>query len=192
MNETANDIIATTEIANEKAMIENAKINSKEYAVIYDKYYEKIFRFIYQRMDDKKYAFDTTQQVFLKALDNLQKYEYRGLPFSSWLYRIASNEITNLFRQKKTVRTVNIDSVNVYNIIEEIQESKIEQYHDTIVSFISEHLEEDDLQLIEMRFFEKRSFKEIAEILDITENNAKVKTYRMLEKLKIQLNSKPS
>src|ERR1035437_4014567 len=148
MNATVNDIIATTELANEKAMIENAKNNSKEYAVIYDKYYEKIFRFIYQRMDDKKYAFDTTQQVFLKALDNLQKYEYRGLPFSSWLYRIASNEITNLFRQKKTVRTVNIDSVNVYNIIEEIQESKIEQYHDTIVSIISEHLEEDDLTLI--------------------------------------------
>src|ERR1019366_3689447 len=140
----------------------------------------------------KKYAFDTTQQVFLKALDNLHKYEYRGVPFSSWLYRIASNEITNLFRQKKTIRTVNIDSVNVYNIIEEIQESKIEQYHDTIVSFISEHLEEGDLQLIEMRFFEKRSFREIAEILDITENNAKVKTYRILEKLKIQLNSKPS
>ena len=191
MSETVN-IISTTELANEQVMIEKSKNNSKEFAVIYDKYYEKIFRFIYQRMDDKKYAFDTTQQVFLKALDNLHKYEYRGVPFSSWLYRIASNEITNLFRQQKTQRTVNIDTANVYNIIEEIQESKIEQYHDTIVTIISEELEEDDLQLIEMRFFEKRSFREIGEILDITENNAKVKTYRILEKLKIQLNSKSS
>jgi RNA polymerase sigma-70 factor (ECF subfamily) len=184
MSETVKYKASPTELAKEQAEIDAAKKNPKEFAVLYDRYYEQIFRFIYQRMDDKKYAFDTTQQVFLKALDNLHKYEYRGVPFTSWLYRIASNEIANLFRQQKTQRTVNIDSVYVYNIIEEIQESKIEQYHDKIVSIISEQLEEDDLQLIEMRFFEKRSFKEIAEILDITENNAKVKTYRVLERLK--------
>ena len=45
-------------------------------------------------------------------------------------------------------------------------------------------LPEDDLQLVEMRYFEKRAFKEIAEILEITENNAKVKVYRVLERLK--------
>ena len=174
----------TNALANEQALIDAAKINPKEFAVLYEKYYEQIFRFIYQRMDDKKDAFDATQQVFLKALDKLNKFEYRGVPFSSWLYRIASNEITNLFRQKKTLRTINIDSVNVYGIIEEIQESKIEQYHDKIVSIISEQLKEDELQLIEMRFFEKRSFREIGEILDITENNAKVKTYRILKRLK--------
>ena len=192
MSETIRYNATTAELADEQAVIEAAKVNPQKFTVIYEVYYEKIFRFIYQRMDDKKYAFDTTQQVFLKVLDNLHKYEYRGVPFSSWLYRIASNEITNLFRQQKTQRTINIDTVNVYTIIEEIQESKIEQYHDKIVRIISEELEEDELQLIEMRFFEKRSFKEIAEILDITENNAKVKTYRILEKLKKSINNFPS
>ncbi|MGZ4055195.1 MAG: RNA polymerase sigma factor, partial [Bacteroidia bacterium] len=81
-------------------------------------------------------------------------------------------------------RTVNIDSVGVYGIIEEIEETKIDKYHDKIVGIIAEQLPEDELQMIEMRFFEKRSFKEIGEILEITENNAKVKTYRILEKLK--------
>jgi len=135
-------------------------------------------------LDDKEQTFDTTQQVFLKALDNLSTYEYRGVPFASWLYRIAFSEVNNLFRLKKAQRTINIDSISVYTIIEEIQESKIDLYHDKIVSMISEKLDEDQLQLIEMRFFEKRSFKEIAEILNITENNAKVKTYRVLDVLK--------
>jgi RNA polymerase sigma-70 factor (ECF subfamily) len=45
-------------------------------------------------------------------------------------------------------------------------------------------LKEGQLQLIEMRFFEKRSFREMGEILDLTENNAKVKTFRALVKLK--------
>ena len=51
-------------------------------------------------------------------------------------------------------------------------------------------LKEEPLQLIEMRFFERRSFKEIGEILNITENNAKVKCFRALEKLKKYFNEK--
>lgn len=173
-----------TNLADEQAVVEAAKKNPAKFAVLYDKYYEQIFRFIYQRLDDKEQAFDATQQVFVKALENLHKYEFRGVPFASWLYRIASSEVNNLFRSQKAQRTVNIDSVSIYGIIEEIQESKIEEYHDKIVTIIAEKLEEDELQLIEMRFFEKRSFKEMGEILEITENNAKVKTYRILDKLK--------
>lgn len=173
-----------TDLADEQVQVEAAKKNPAKFAVLYDKYYEQIFRFIYQRLDDKEQAFDSTQQVFVKALENLHKYEFRGVPFASWLYRIASSEVNNLFRSQKAQRTVNIDSVSIYGIIEEIQESKIEEYHDKIVTIIAEKLEEDELQLIEMRFFEKRSFKEMGEILEITENNAKVKTYRILDKLK--------
>lgn len=173
-----------TDLINEQAMVEAAKKDPSRFGVLYDKYYEQIFRFIYQRLDDKDIAFDATQQVFMKAINNLPKYEFRGVPFASWLYRIASSEVNDLFRKEKAQRTVNIDSVSVYTIIEEIEESKIDKYHDKIVEIIGEELEEDELQLIEMRFFEKRSFKEIGEILEITENNAKVRTYRILEKLK--------
>ncbi len=184
MIETSKYHITQAGLAGEQLLVDAAKKNPKDFAVLYDKYYEPIFRYIYQRVDDKEVAFDITQQVFLKALDNLYKYEFRGVPFASWLYRIAYSELNNLFRKKKVEHTVNIDSVSVYSIIEEIQESKIEQYHDKIIEIIAEQLDEDDLQLIEMRFFEKRSFKEIAEILDITENNAKVRTYRILDRLK--------
>lgn len=175
------------DLANEQGLVEAAKKDPKDFAVLYEAYYEQIFRYIYQRLDSKEPAFDATQQVFLKAMNNLHKYENRGVPFASWLYRIAFSEVNNLFRLEKAQRTVNIDSVSVYSIIGEIEESKIDQYHDKIVSIISEQLDEDQLQLIEMRFFEKRSFKEMAEILDITENNAKVKTYRVLEILKKSL-----
>jgi RNA polymerase sigma-70 factor, ECF subfamily len=184
MIETSKYHATQTDLVNEQTSVEAAKQNPAKFAMLYDKYYEQIFRYIYQRVDDKEQAFDATQQVFVKALENLHKYEFRGVPFASWLYRIAFSEVNNLFRSQKVQRTVNIDSVSVYGIIEELEESKIEQYHDKIVAIIGEQLEEDELQLIEMRFFEKRSFKEISEILDITENNAKVKTYRILERLK--------
>lgn len=184
MIETAKYHVTQEGLANEQLLVEAAKKKPENFAPLYDKYYEQIFRYIYQRVDDKDAAFDATQQVFLKAMNNLSKYEFRGVPFASWLYRIAFSEVNNLFRLQKCVRTVNIDSTSVYTIIEELQETKIEKYHDKIVEIIAEQLEENELQLIEMRFFEKRSFKEIAEILEITENNAKVKTYRILDKLK--------
>ena len=184
MQETSKYHLTEADLANEQGKIEAAKKNPAQFAVLYDTYYEPIFRFVYQRLDDKEQAFDTTQQVFMKALDKLGKYEYRGVPFSSWLFRIALNELTDLYRLANVQRTVNIDSVSIYHIIEEIEETKIDKYHDKIVEMIAEHLDEDELQLIEMRFFEKRSFKQIGDILDITENNAKVKTYRILDKLR--------
>lgn len=184
MQQTSKYHATKTEMANEMVIIENAKKDISMFAPLYDKYYEQIFRFIYQRLDDKETAFDATQQVFIKAMEQLKKYEFRGVPFASWLYRIAFSEVHNMFRAQKAQRTVNIDSVNLYGIIEEMQESKVDEYHDKIADIIANELEEEDLQLIEMRFFEKRSFKEIADILNISENNAKVKTYRILDRLK--------
>lgn len=183
MLQTSKYHATATDLAGEQQVVEAAKKDPARFAALYDKYYEQIFRFIYQRVDDKEAAFDATQQTFLKALNNLYKYEFRGVPFASWLYRIASSEVNNLFRMQKAQRTVNIESANIFTIIEEIEESRIDEYHDKIVSIIS-RLPEAELQLIEMRFFEKRSFREIGEILDMTENNAKVKTYRILDKLK--------
>ena len=134
-------------------------------------------------MDDEEMAFDVTSQVFMKALKNLHKYEFRGVPFASWLYRIAKSELYQAFRDKKAERTVNIDSVHVFNVIEEIEQDENEENKQRLIQCIAK-LKEEDVQLIEMRFFEKRSFKEIGEILEITENNAKVKSFRALEKLK--------
>ncbi len=174
----------TTEmLLDEQIIIEAAKQNPEHFGPLYDKYYKQIFGYIYQRMDCKETAFDVTAQVFLKALTNINKYEYKGVPFASWLYRIAYSEIMQLFRNQKNLRTINADINDLRNICEEVEEEYMEQYKHVLMTVIKK-LPEDDLQLIELRFFEKRQFKEIAEILNITETNAKVKLYRVLERVK--------
>lgn len=163
--------------------IQRAKNDPNHFGPLYKKYHEQIFRYIYQRMDDEEMAFDVTSQVFIKAMKNLHKYEFRGVPFSSWLYRIAKSELYQAYRDKKAERTVNLDSVHLHQMIDEMSEDDSEQNRAKLFKSISQ-LKEEDMQLIEMRFFEKRSFREIGEILDITENNAKVKSFRALERLK--------
>ena len=163
--------------------IQYAKEDPRGFEPLYNKYYEQILRYIYQRIDDKEMAFDITSQVFLKALNNIHKYEYRGVPFASWLYRIAKSELYQSFRDAKAKRTVNIDTVHLADMIDEMEEAGTDEDRKMLIHLIGE-LNDDEVQLIEMRYFEKRSFREIGEILEITENNAKVKSHRVLKKMK--------
>jgi RNA polymerase sigma-70 factor, ECF subfamily len=174
------------QLTEELVIIEAAKLNPEKFAPLYDKYYKQIFNYVYQRMESKDTAFDITSQVFLKALTNLQKYQFKGVPFASWLYRIAHNEVMQLFRTQKDKRAINADVGDLRFICEENDEPFFEEYIPVIKRLIQE-LNSDDLQMVELRFFEKRPFKEIAEILDITEVNAKVRMYRIIEKLKKSL-----
>lgn len=163
--------------------IRRAKQDPEQFGFLYKKYHEQIFRYIYQRMDDEEQAADVTSQVFLKAIKNLPKYEYRGVPFGSWLYRIAKSELYQSFRDRKITRTVNVETIQLCEMAAEMDEDESALKRQKLFACLGK-LRESDLQLIEMRFFEHRSFKEIGEILEITENNAKVKTFRALEKMK--------
>jgi RNA polymerase sigma-70 factor, ECF subfamily len=171
------------DMVREQLLVEEAKKDPARFQALYNTYYERIFLFVWQRMDDKEMAHDVTSQVFLKAMINLHKYEFKGVPFASWLYRIAKSEVYTAFRQQQAQRTVNIETSGLRDMVEDMEDDKYGPYIGILKEAVLE-LEEDDMQFIEMRFFEKRAFKEIAEIFGITENNAKVKTYRILEKLK--------
>jgi RNA polymerase sigma-70 factor, ECF subfamily len=179
------------QLLSENDIVEAAKKDPKQFVVLYTKYYEQIFRYIHQRMDDKEMAFDITSQVFLKAMINLPKYKYKGVPFSSWLYRIAMSEVYQSFKDKKSTRTVNVDTSNVEDIIEEVEEDNTVEMREALIKVIG-NLPEVELQIIEMRYFEKRSYREIGDILGMTENNAKVKAYRIVEKLKKSFSKRKS
>ena len=169
----------------ESQLIVLAKKDSKYFGVLYDRYFEQIFRFVFRRLGGKEDdAGDLTQQTFIKAMANLDRYEDRGLPFSSWLYRIAQNEVLMFFRKQKKQYTVAIDENRVSalateaNLGSHMSTEDQEQLIEVLNNMAHEHLE-----LIELRFFQELSFKEIAEIYNITEANAKMRTYRILEKV---------
>jgi len=139
-------------------------------------------------MDDKETAFDVTSQVFMKAMINLHKYQYKGVPFSSWLYRIAMSEVYQSFKDQKSTRTINVDTNNIEYMMGDMEEDSSQDFlademREKLIELIGE-LPEVELQIIEMRYFEKRSYREIGDILNMTENNAKVKAYRIVGKLK--------
>lgn len=167
----------------ELQQINAAKENPGRFNVLYEKYFKSIYVFVYRRTDDEELASDITSHVFLKAMINIKKYEYKGVPFSAWLFRIAFNEVNMYFRKSKANRVVSIEQSGIIQIA---QEASLEDNSEKLALLTTalKQLESDDVQLIELRFFEKRSFAEIGEIIGITENNAKVKVYRIIDKLK--------
>jgi len=168
----------------ESQMLLAARRDPQAFEPLYRRYFEPIFRFIYQRLDDQNTAKDLAQQTFIKAMEKLDRYEERGLPFSSWLYRIALNELNQHFRDHSKDRCLNLESAGLDTLMEEMNEDRYEPYIEKLVE-VMDQLEPENQALLEMRFFEKRSFKEIGEILELTENNAKVRLYRLLDKLKL-------
>lgn len=166
-------------------LIKRAKEDAAQFGVLYDKYYKLIFVFVLSRIKEKETTADVVQQVFLKAMLSIQKYENRGFPFSSWLYRIALNEINMYFRGNKVVE-IEIQEKDVKFLVEEIGYDGSEEKISYCLQLI-EKLPLDQSQLIEMRFFDKLSFQEIGHVLKITEANAKMRLYRILEKLKTDL-----
>jgi RNA polymerase sigma-70 factor (ECF subfamily) len=116
-------------------------------------------------------------------MQKLDGYSFQGVPFSAWLFRIASNEVAQYYRSAKKNRVVSIESHPLSDMIEEINGGDTEIIRNALIESLEE-LRPKDLTIIEMRFFEQRPFKEVADILGITESNAKVRTYRVLERLK--------
>lgn len=171
-------------IEQEWVEVQAAQKNPAAFRVLYSRYYEPIFRFVYQRTSDESLTADLSSQVFLKAMQNLHKYSYKGVPFSAWLFRIASNEIAQHFRKTKKNRVVTIEDQNISDIEDEYEDKAELEVNIGILKEVIQHLKPEEVQILELRFFEKRAFKEIADILDITENNAKVKIYRLLQKMK--------
>ena len=153
---------------------------------LYDRYYEPIFKFIYRRTSSESLTADICSEVFYKAMQKLDKYEFRGVPFSAWLYRIASNEITQYFRNTQKNRTVSVELSSLPEIMEEmgsLESVGRNQFQAALLPALNE-LKAKDLEIIELRFFEQRPFKEIADLLQVTESSCKMRTYRVLERLK--------
>lgn len=168
-------------IQKEESILKDAINNPATFAPIYEKYYLALFKFVLQRVENEQVASEIVSDVFAKAIFNLKKYKFKGYPFSAWLYRVAYNEIATKFRKKQ--RTVNIpdESWNLFAIDED------EENDNTIdlkkLKLCLPKLKSSEIELIEMRFFEERPFKEIGEILELTTENARVKTHRVLKKL---------
>tara|TARA_B100000497_G_scaffold15560_1_gene17996 strand:- start:72 stop:620 length:549 start_codon:yes stop_codon:yes gene_type:complete len=164
-------------------LVLRAQKNPKYFSALYAKYFKEIFLFVLKKTADEALSGELTSNVFLKAMLNLNKYQDRGFPFSSWLYRIASNEINKHYRDNSKVQEVGIQEKDAITFLAEIDSADNSADISKLMDCLS-MLKEDQSNIIELRYFDKMSFNEIGKVLGITGNNAKIKLYRAVDRLK--------
>ncbi len=168
----------------EKLIIARAKTDPPAFGPLYEAHFNVVFGFIFKRLRDQEATAELTSMVFLKALHALPRYEWTGAPFSSWLISIALNETRLYFRRNKTDVTVPISETDVTQLREELNNDEdLEQSLARLADSLG-RLESEEQELIELRFFEHYSFAQMGEILSISSDNAKTRTYRALARLR--------
>ena len=177
------DSIGVTQ-AEEDEIIEAAKKDAAQFQPLYEKYFKRIFLFVYHRIEDRDTSSDVTSQIFLKAMQRLHQFQLRGLPFSAWLYRIAINECTDYFRKSRRSKVVYVEEVAFQHLFEEMFPEDPQDQLEKKLQMVLQQLKPAELEIIELRYFENMPFKTVAHVLDISEVNAKVRTYRTLDKMK--------
>ena len=94
----------------EESLVRRAKQHDQmALTQLYEENFDRIYRYIVLKIGEKTEAEDMTQQVFLNAFKSISSYKCRGTPFSSWLFRIAHNQIVDYLRKKSKRTTVPLD-----------------------------------------------------------------------------------
>jgi len=156
-------------IDGEKDIIKRAiKGEATAFGLLYDKYQPQIYRFVYLKVSHREEAEDLTHQIFLKSWSSIDKYDFQGFPFSSWLYQIARNQVIDYYRTKKV--NTNLEDVIGTQVETFSYSSAIDDGVDMErVKKAIYQLNPQQQDVIILRFIEDLSLLETASILDKTE-----------------------
>ncbi len=175
----------STNLENERKLVEAAKQDSSRFAELYDKYFDAIYRYIYRRVSDQETVEDLVSQTFYDALSHLKSYQFRGFPFSSWLYKIAHNNVLKFYRNNSKYQKVDLEEIaELKDGNEDTTELAKSLEEKEYVQNALDKMEFEEREIVRLKYFEEVSNIEIAEIMGISANNVGVKLFRVLKKLK--------
>ena len=158
---------------NEESIVRRAKQHDQmALTQLYEENFDKIYRYIVLKIGEKTEAEDMTQQVFLKAFKNISTYKYQGLPFSSWLYRIAHNQIVDYFRKKSKRATVPLDESLAAGDSDPSQEVELSLDIEDL-SRATKRLSKAQQEVISLRFAGEFSIAQVARMMGKSEGAIK-------------------
>jgi RNA polymerase sigma-70 factor (ECF subfamily) len=151
---------------------------------LYDTHMPRIFRFIMLKVGRKETAEDLAHEVFLSAWQNIANYEFRGFPFSSWLYRIANNAVIDYYRTWKSTQALETIPEEFFSETPELDNEIDKSIDLKVVRHALAKLENDQQNVLIMKFVDDLSNKEIADIIGKSEGAVRVIQHRALKQLK--------
>lgn len=168
------------ELEEERQLVLAAQRDRAAFAPLYERYVDQIFAYVFTLIRDRELAEDVTAATFAKAIEELPRFEWRGVPYSAWLYRVAANLVA---RSKRRPAWVELDSRlasdddGPFEVVQ--RHSRADEVRAAVAS-----LPEDQRQAVVLRFGGDMRNREIAEIMDRSEGAVKLLTFRALTSLR--------
>lgn len=167
--------------ADEPRLVECAQLGDRQaFAVLIQRYWDRLFRWLYHLSRDRHAAEDLTQEAFLKAFGNLNSFR-AGTNFRAWLFRIAYNALLNQQRGAGRVRPLSSDQLPAHRPGPEQQVTGEETV--AIVSSALRRLPREFRAALLLRADEGLSFRQIAGVLRTTEVTARWRVFKARQKL---------
>lgn len=168
---------------NEAQLVQRAKHDPQAFAALYDHYVERIYAYAQRETGDTAVSQDIVSATFEKALKNLPRYEWRGVSFGAWLYKIARSEIAIHYRKQNRYLPLVGRFLSSHRVEPTIQQR--EQFDEVQIALGK--LSKRDQEVLRLSFYEELSHDEIGEVLDCSTRNVAVRLHRALTRLRKQL-----
>jgi len=165
-------------LEDDRLLIEAAQADPARFVEVYERYVDRIYAFVSRRTENRAAAEDVTSAVFEQALRTIGRFEWRGIPLSAWLFRIASNALADYWRDRAhDGHTVELPEVLDAHEAGEI-DRRIALYQEL------ERLPDLQQQVIRLRFVQEKSIREVAAALGRSEGAVKQLQLRALDNLR--------
>jgi RNA polymerase sigma-70 factor (ECF subfamily) len=178
-------------LPNERQLVLQAQAgNTEAFGALYDAYLERIYRFVYFRVEDQQTAEDITSQVFVKAWSNLDRFSFSHTPYLAWLYTIAHNAVIDHYRTRKITTALDDIQLSQPDQAEAVEESIDLTAEMKRVKEALQMLTEDQQKVLSLKFIEGLSNHEIARHLGKREGAVRALQMRGLQALAKHLEEK--
>lgn len=146
--------------------------NQLAFTQLYDEHFDRIYRYIYFRVNNQAEAEDLTQEVFVKALQAIGSYKWREAPFASWLFRIAHNQVIDYIRKQAKHKRTTLEEAATVSVEDPVamteQRSEIEE-----LTAALKKLPPAQQEVISLRFIAELPIAEVARTLGKSEGTVK-------------------
>jgi len=175
-------LLNAKQLESERRLIEASQRRPRRFAKLYERYFDRVYAFALTRTGDRMAAEDVTAETFRQAFENLWRFEWRGVPFSAWLFRIAANATTDHLKRVSREQPLAPGSPTQDNS----WEARLIQVETQARLFqLVERLPKDQRHVIAMRFGQEKSVREVATAMRRTEGAVKLLQYRAMQTLRI-------
>jgi len=171
--------------ARENSLAESASDEPQAFAELYTSYIGRVYRYLLARVANQHDAEDLTSQVFLDVLKSLPSYRPRA-PFAAWLFSIARRRVADYYRHGKQAANANIDDIPLSSD-EDVLNQIIHDEKLVALTGVISCLDEQEQELLRLRFAADMTFVEIAALMGRKEDAVKKRFYRLLARLQSQL-----